>query len=740
MRKLIVASVIAMLASSSVALAVAPGFATGTTTRVSVASDGTPANAATTGYAISQDGRYVVFASAATNLVAASFSTGGRQQVYRHDRVSGVTELVSLGRGGTATSGAAFAASVSADGRFVAFMSTGDDLVANDTNGAIDVFVRDMTNGTTVAASTDAGGAFVSGGGSLGNVPGERVISDDGRYVAFVSSSTALVPEPNGGVAQVYVKDLSTGTVARASVDATGAAGNGASGQPAISGDGRVVAFQSTSTTLTPGVTAGPQIYARDLVTGTTTLESVASDGRAADQLASFPGLSRDARYLVFETASRLSTSDTDYAFDVYLRDRAAGTTTLVSCGTGSGDSRSPAISGDGAYVAFSSADSSLVSGDVNNVIDVYLWSRATGQFTLVSLNDANLQANAGSTTPSVSADGGTVVFSSSASNLVSSPLTTTQQLYVRDLAADQAPVVAPLADASVEEGVTFAATGSFSDPDGSTSWTATVDWGDGAGARPLALATDKTFTLSTLLPPGSYTVTVSVTDGEGLTGSDAFVLTVTNVAPSVHAGSDAQVGFGATFTGSGSFADPGTSERYSATVDYGDGSGSLPLALASDRTFALSHSYAGAGVYAVTVTVTDGNGGSGSDGLSVVVRDDTLTWLSPTPTSANAGRTIPVRFTVTAPDGSFVLDQSVRVELLDADGNTVCGPYLWSTTPSTGVTVSDGAYIAQLDTTNTVPGVYTIRASFSSGTLTGSSTRTLALVQGSATAQRASR
>ena len=736
MRRLVPAVVVAMLVTSGVAWGVAPGFASGSTTRVSVASDGTPANAGTNGYVISQDGRYVVFASMATNLDPRS--TMIRLEVYRHDRVTGLTELVSLNRSGTPTA-AAFAPTLSADGRFVAFQSSGSDLVANDTIGSMDVFVRDMTTGTTVAASTDATGAFVTGGGTLANFPGARAISDDGRYVVFASSAQ-LVAEPNNGVAQIYVKDLSTGAVVRASVDATGAAGNGMSDQAVISGDGHVVAFRSTSTNLSPLATGTTQIFTRDLVTGTTTLESLSADGMAADQGASLPGLSRDGRYLVFETASKLTSADADGNFDVYLRDRAAGTTTLASPSNGVADSRAPSITADGSYVAFYSSDSALVSGDVNNVSDIYLWNRMTGALTLVSLNDAGEQANDASSSPSVSANAGSVLFSSSASNLVSSPVTTTQQLYVRDLASDQAPVVAPLADAAVDEGVTFTATGSFSDPDGSTSWTATVDWGDGAGAQPLVVAQDKTFTLSKLLAPGTYAVTVCVTDGEGLAGTGAFHLTVANVAPTVDAGGDAQVGFGTTFTGGGSFSDPGTAEQYAATVDYGDGSGVMPLALAPERTFALSHTYAEAGTYTVTVSVTDGNAGTGSDTLTVAVLNDTFTWLSPTPASANAGRTVPVRFTVTAPDGSFVLDQSVRVELLDASGDTVNGPYVWSSTPSAGVSASDAVYAVNIDTSKDEAGIYTVRVSFSSLALTGSFSRALTLTPSTALPQRTPR
>ena len=739
MRKLVVAVVAAMLASSSVALAISSGFAPGTTTRVSVATDGTPAGATTGGQVISQDGRYVVFASAATNLV--SLSTGGRQEVYRRDRVNNVTELVSLTLTGLAAGGLSFAPTVSADGRFVAFLSSATDLVANDTNGAIDVFVRDMTLGTTVAASTDATGALVSGGGSLPNFPGARAISDDGRYVVFTSTSTQLVTDANGGVAQVYVKDLSTGAVVRASVDATGAAANAASQHPVISGDGKVVAFESTSTNLSALQTSSTlEVYVRDLVAGTTVLGSVSDGGVAAGQGATTPGLSRDGRYLVFETPSQLTSSDTDFAYDVYLRDLTAGTTTLASPGSGTGDSRAPAVSGDGAYVAFNSIDSTLVSGDANNVNDVYLWSRVTGQLTLVSLNDAGAQANSGSTFPSVSSNGGSVLFSSTASNLVSSPLTSAQQLYVRDLATDAAPVVAPLADASVAEGVTFSAAGSFSDPDGSTSWTASVDWGDGAGAQPLLLAQDKTFALAKLLAPGTYTVTVAVTDGEGLTGTGTFALTVNNVAPSVNAGSDAQVALGATFAGSGSFTDPGASEHYSATVDYGDGSGVVALPLAADDTFALSHAYAAVGTYTVTVTVGDDHGGLGSDSLSVaVVPGDTFAWLSPTPSSVNLGRTLPVHFTVNAPDGSFVLDKTVSVKIVDA-GGVALKSEVWSATPSAGVSTNDSTYSASFDTTGLSQGVYSIRVSFSSPALNAWFSRPLSVGGGGASPQHALR
>ena len=181
-------------------------------------------------------------------------------------------------------------------------------------------------------------------------------------------------------------------------------------------------------------------------------------------------------------------------------------------------------------------------------------------------------------------------------------------------------PLVEAGGDATVAEGSLFARAGSFTDPD-ADSWSATVDYGDGAGAVPLSLAADKSFQLShTYLDNGSYAVTVSVDDGH-TSDSDSFQVAVSNAAPSVQAGPDATVAAGATLSRPGSFSDPGSLDSWTATVDYGDGSGTQPLLLPGlDHSFQLLHTYTSAGQFTLTVTVTDDDGGAGSDTVTVTV------------------------------------------------------------------------------------------------------------------------
>ena len=184
---------------------------------------------------------------------------------------------------------------------------------------------------------------------------------------------------------------------------------------------------------------------------------------------------------------------------------------------------------------------------------------------------------------------------------------------------------VAPLVDAGpnagFNEGGTFVSAGSFTDP-GTDTWTATVDYGDGSGVQSLALNPDKSFALSHPYPAnGIYVVTVTVTDDDGGVGVDTTQVAVGDVAPLVDAGPDAAFDEGGTLASAGSFIDPGT-DTWTATVDYGDGSGVQPLVLNPDKTFDLSHPYPVDGIYVVTVTVTDDDGGVGADTMQVTVAD----------------------------------------------------------------------------------------------------------------------
>ena len=189
----------------------------------------------------------------------------------------------------------------------------------------------------------------------------------------------------------------------------------------------------------------------------------------------------------------------------------------------------------------------------------------------------------------------------------------------VTPLSSGSAPVVDAGPDAAVAEGQTFTQPGSFTDLD-SSLWTATVDYGDSAGAQPLIL-TGQTFILSrTYHDNGLYTVTVQVTDDAGLTGTDTVQVTVGNTAPAVDLGPDATVEVNTPFTRAGSFTDPGT-DTWLATVDYGDGAWTEPLAL-NGKGFTLSHTYTAAGTYTVHVDIVDDDGGMGYDELRVTVLD----------------------------------------------------------------------------------------------------------------------
>jgi PKD repeat protein len=198
--------------------------------------------------------------------------------------------------------------------------------------------------------------------------------------------------------------------------------------------------------------------------------------------------------------------------------------------------------------------------------------------------------------------------------------------------------------------------------------------------------------------------------------------VTVTNVAPTVQLGGPVDLSFDPTLHRSGTFSDPGTTETYWATADYGDGSGGVALALVGN-SFALDHTYSTAGTYMVTVNVTDSNGASGSATLAVTVRMYSFQWHEPVESSFSVGRLMPVKFSVLRADGAPVLDTTVRVDVLDASGAVVVG-YIYGSNPSGSVVWNGSDYHVNVDTRDFAPGDYTLRVSFSSPTLSGEFTK----------------
>lgn len=284
--------------------------------------------------------------------------------------------------------------SISADGRYVAFYSHSSNLVAGDGNGAADIFVRDRQTGTTSRVNVSSSGAEAN------NESQQPAISADGRYVAFISSATNLVVGDDNGRQDAFVHDRQTGTTSRVSVSSAGTQANGYSQNPTISADGRHIAFWSSASNLVGDDTnARPDVFVHDREQGTTSRVSVSSEGAQADEGGFEPSVSADGRYVAFSSHARnLVGNETDYDFDIFVRDLVTNVTTrITSPGDAqqtNGGSRVPAISGDGRYVAFISDDSGLVAGDTNEQGDVFVHDRLNGTFSRVNVANDGAQAN----------------------------------------------------------------------------------------------------------------------------------------------------------------------------------------------------------------------------------------------------------------------------------------------------------------------------------------------------------
>lgn len=352
-------------------------LATGQIMRVSVASDGGQANAGSARTAISGDGRLVAFASVASNLVEGD--ANGLEDVFVHDRQTGQTVRGSVSDDGEEGGQPSTYPSISADGRYVAFETTGP-LVPQDANGTSDVYVRDLIAGRTILVS-------VADDGGLSQVyAAHPSISADGSRVAFEAWDDSLAPggQPRS-TASVYVRDLSIGRTFKASIMAPDAPVWDVPGYsifPAISPDGRYVAFSSTERLLPQPL--GPfQMYLTDMTTGRVELASLSYDGQPGNgQTLEGAAVSADGRFVAFYgDATNLVPGDTNQTRDVFVRDRQSRTTYRASVSTGGMQSllgsEFPSISWDGRLVAFESAGNTLTPGDLNAVSDVFVHDRS---------------------------------------------------------------------------------------------------------------------------------------------------------------------------------------------------------------------------------------------------------------------------------------------------------------------------------------------------------------------------
>jgi Tol biopolymer transport system component len=406
-----------------------------TTVRVSVAANGTQAGGPSNYPAISADGRFVAFASDAANLITGD--TNGAGDIFVKDCSSGAVTCVSLSMSGIPGQGESYAASISADGQHIAFVSEGPDLVTGDGNSLPDVFVRDLANGTTTRLSVPESGGEADGASTAPR------ISADGRFVAFVSSATNLAAGDSNGSPDIFVRDLQASTLEWVSVSAAGGPSDGACDGPALSADGRYVAFASNARNLIAGesgdsVDQAWDVYRRDRQTGTTVRVSASLSGGKGDGQSFAAAISADGRYVAFASmATNLISSDLNGKSDIYLRDLSAGTTLRVSIGPGglepAGESLRPSMSADGRFVAFESSAGNLVSEPAPEG-STWSYLRDLGTTTTIRVISASPAAlpESGSLSPVVSSDGRWIAFSSAEPALVAGDSNEFEDVFAR--------------------------------------------------------------------------------------------------------------------------------------------------------------------------------------------------------------------------------------------------------------------------------------------------------------------
>ena len=356
------------------------------------------------------------------------------------------------GQAGAAGEDGSYRASISADGRFVAFESDANSLSGEDNDSVTNIFVRDIQSGTTTYVSRATGQAGTAGDGSSVRPS----ISADGRFVAFQSNADNLSGDDDDAVANIFVRDIQSGTTTYASraTGPAGTAGDGFSLNASISADGRFVAFQSFADSLSSeDIDSVRDIFVRDIQSATTTYVSratgpagTAGDGHSSSALISTdgPSISADGRFVAFDSdANNLSSEDNDAVSNIFVRDIQSATTTYVSRATGpggtagDGDSLSPSISADGRFVAFDSdADSLSATEDNNAFSNIFVRDIQSGTTTYVSraTGPGGTAGDGSSVNASISADGRFVAFDSAAPNLSDEDDNTAQNIFVRDI------------------------------------------------------------------------------------------------------------------------------------------------------------------------------------------------------------------------------------------------------------------------------------------------------------------
>jgi Tol biopolymer transport system component len=410
---------------------------------VSIATDGTQGDANSADAQITPDGRFVVFFSDSSSLAP---DDNGWGDVFIRDRLNGTTEKVSVAFDGGDADQMSMQGTISADGRYVTFISFAHNLTDETLTGLWgEVYHRDLETGITQRVTKNL---TTGGSSSFGAL--SPAISRDGRYVAFHSASHDLVANDTNGWADIFVWDSTDGSMELVSTNAAGEQANDGSAWPWFSPDGRHIAFSSLASNLVGGDNnSSRDVFLKDLETGEIELVSVASDESLGNQNAFSPTLSfsDDGSLIAFQSlASNLVPMDTNGATnvntgsDVFVRDVVAGTTERISLSNTGGEmvnALSPSISGDGRYVAFTALKPGADPSDFLAPADVWLHDRQTGSTELISATPSGIPSDDEAENPAITADGRFVFFQTRGSTFVPGDANELQDVVVRDRVTD---------------------------------------------------------------------------------------------------------------------------------------------------------------------------------------------------------------------------------------------------------------------------------------------------------------
>jgi probable HAF family extracellular repeat protein len=401
------------------------------TERASIAFNEQQGNSGSSLGDVTDDGNQVAFASAATNLVAGD--TNGKVDVFVRNRAAGWTSRVSVSSGGFQANNTSTNPAMDASGRFVVFESDATNLVPGDTNARRDIFLRDRQLNATTRLSVSTGGLQANGHSFNAR------ISADGRFVVFESDATSLIGNDINGVRDIFLRDRVLGETRRVNLSSGGGQANGASTDASVSDDGLIVCFTSEATNLVAGDTnSAADVFLRNRVTDATARVSV-GNGYVQGFGASGSGrVSGDGRYFAFTSeAGNLVAGDTNNATDVFLRDRFNATTIRVTVTPtqANAGSDASAISGDGRYILYHSYASNLGPGDTNGNLDAYIHDNWTFLTRRVSLGNAGQQPPGACFAGGLSADGRFAVFSTISGHLVTGDTNGKTDVFLRDLA-----------------------------------------------------------------------------------------------------------------------------------------------------------------------------------------------------------------------------------------------------------------------------------------------------------------